>query len=342
MHELPAAAANARRDGPPWWAELARVQIQEPLREQTLATEVVRFGEIRRDVSSAVRAQYEENPYPRWLGLYGARPAPLLDCLAKDVDPALLADAPRIENPSVLIAGCGTGLHAISSARQYEGAQVMAIDLSRSSIAYGMRRSAELGVPNIAFMQGDLLNLAALGRRFDVIESVGVLHHLEDPAAGWRVLNDLLVPGGYIKIGLYSELARQHIVAARALVSELGLKGSLDEFRTCRQALLARPDEAIERRVVASDDFYSASGVRDLLLHVQEHRLDLEEISRLIAEFGLELLGLVLDESVRRAYRASEPEDATATSLAGWARFEAANPDAFAQMYQFWLRSNPA
>ena len=342
LHELRGAAMTARRDGPSWWAELARVQIEEPLCERALAADVVCFGEIKHDVSAAVRAQYEENPYPRWLGLYDARPAPLLDCLALDVDPVLLADAPRIENPRVLIAGCGTGLHAISSARQYAGAQVLAIDLSRSSLAYGMRRAAELGVENIDFMQGDLLNLAELGRRFDVIESVGVLHHLEDPAAGWRVLNDLLTPGGYMKIGLYSELARRHIVAARALVAELGLQGSLDDIRACRQALLARPEDSLERRVVASDDFYSASGVRDLLLHVQEQRLDLERIAGLIAEFGLQMLGFVLDESVRRAYRAGEPGDATATSLAGWARFEAANPDTFGQMYQFWLRSNPA
>ena len=65
-------------------------------------------------------------------------------------------------------------------------------------------------------------SVVRLERRFDVIECVGVLHHMEDPVAGWRVLRRLLEPGGYMKIGLYSERARRHIVAARAFLAARG------------------------------------------------------------------------------------------------------------------------
>ena len=39
-------------------------------------------------------------------------------------------------------------------------------------------------------MQADILDLAKLNKRFDIIESVGVLHHMENPMAGWKVLTD--------------------------------------------------------------------------------------------------------------------------------------------------------
>ena len=61
-------------------------------------------------------------------------------------------------------------------------------------------------------MQADILHLHHLGKEFDIIESTGVLHHMDEPMVGWKALVDLLKPGGLMKIGLYSDLARQHIV----------------------------------------------------------------------------------------------------------------------------------
>ena len=66
------------------------------------------------------------------------------------------------------------------------------------------------------------MRLGALGRTFDLIESNGVLHHMADPWAGWRVLLSLLRPGGFMRIGLYSEIARWGVVAARALIAQQG------------------------------------------------------------------------------------------------------------------------
>ena len=48
-----------------------------------------------------------------------------------------------------------------------------------------------------------------LNKKFDIIESAGVLHHMADPVAGWRTLTNCLKPNGLMKIGLYSNLARQ-------------------------------------------------------------------------------------------------------------------------------------
>ena len=66
-----------------------------------------------------------------------------------------------------------------------------------------------------------------------------MLHHLADPQAGWRVLLSLLRPGGVMHIGLYSELARQDVVRARAFIAERGYGQTADDIRRCRQDLFA-------------------------------------------------------------------------------------------------------
>ncbi len=66
------------------------------------------------------------------------------------------------------------------------------------------------------------MELGSIGRTFDFIDVSGVLHHMADPWQGWRVLLSLLRPGSTMQVGLYSELARQHVVAARKLIAERG------------------------------------------------------------------------------------------------------------------------
>src|SRR5262249_5099377 len=143
----------------------------------------------------------------------------------------------------VLVAGCGTGQHPIHIAQQFAGARVLAVDLSRPSLAYARRKTSELGLTQIEYAQADILNLGVLCRSLDLIEAVGVLHHLKDPQAGWRVLVSLLRPGGVMNIGLYSELARQDVVQARAVITERGYGPTADDIRRCRQDMFA-PDNA--------------------------------------------------------------------------------------------------
>ena len=85
-------------------------------------------------------------------------------------------------------------IRSIASQR-FRGVRVLAIDLSLSSISYAKRKTQELGLANIEYAQADILKLADISRTFDVIESVGVLHHLADPFAGWRTLLSRLRPG---------------------------------------------------------------------------------------------------------------------------------------------------
>ena len=296
---------------------LWRRLVEEPAKEA--AAEISAITPIADEVSQKVRAQYEENPYPRWhrAPAAGAFPLPrMLRSLFPHLERAKLAASAA---PRILIAGCGTGRHAAITAQLQPHGRILAVDLSRASLSYAMRRCAELGLANLRFAQADLLALGALEERFELIECSGVLHHLHDPMAGWRVLLSLLEPGGFMKLGLYSETARRYISAARAKVQGL-------DVRAARQRILELPAGDPARAVTHLPDFYCASGARDLILHVQEHRFSIPQLASASAALGVEFLGF------------ERPGRHMALTLEQWDAYEAAHPDTFASMYQFWVR----
>jgi SAM-dependent methyltransferase len=207
-----------------------------------------------------------------------------------------------------------------------------------SSLSYAKRKTGEMGVTGIEYAQADIMKLGSLERRFDVIESCGVLHHLADPLAGWRVLLSLLRPGGLMKLGFYSELARRDIVRTRAFIAEQGYGSSPEEIRRCRQDMMATSGDAALARMFRITDFYSTSECRDLLFHVQEHRMTLTGIDTFLRENGLVFLGFEIKPNFLRAYKLRFPEDAAATNLGQWQIFENENPDTFIGMYNFWIQ----
>src|SRR5256886_12917699 len=53
---------------------------------------------------------------------------------------------PASSDPArILVAGCGTGQNAIAAAKRFSDASVLAIDFSRASLAYAMRKTREIG-----------------------------------------------------------------------------------------------------------------------------------------------------------------------------------------------------
>jgi SAM-dependent methyltransferase len=319
-------------------ASLARRQIDEPADERRLGAEIPSLGEERPGVSAAVRAQYEANPYPRWVRMQSSFDAAPLHELLNEMFPG--GSFPVVQNPRMLVAGCGTGQNAIATAQRFTGAAVLAVDLSRASLAYAKRKTLELGLKNIAYRQADLLALGALGERFDLVECSGVLHHLEDPLAGWRVLAGLRKPGGLMRIGLYSEAGRRAVVRARELIAAEGLTPDLEGIRACRAAIRARAEhDPLLATLARNEDFYSASGCRDLMFHAHEHRFGLPQVESMIAKLGLRFLGFEFPDSGATAQRYLErfPEDPRRVQLGNWHRFEQEFPDTFSRMYQFWV-----
>ncbi|HEU4351001.1 MAG TPA: class I SAM-dependent methyltransferase [Burkholderiales bacterium] len=298
---------------------LVRRQIDEPSEEKRLAGTISSIESTDDPVSLKVRAQYEENPYPRWVRTQAV------------VDPVAQGGSPR-----VLVAGCGTGQHAVATALRFPGGSVLAVDLSLASLAYAKRKSAELGVANVEYRQGDILALGTLGERFDLIECSGVLHHMERPLEGWRLLASLRKPGGRMRIGLYSEAGRRQVVRARELIAERGFKPDPQGIRAARMQVRQDP---LLGQLARNEDFFSMSGCRDLLFHAHERRFTLPEVESMIAQLGLQFLGFEFPDSGLTARRFVErfPEDRNGVQLKNWHRFEQEFPDTFSRMYQFWV-----
>jgi SAM-dependent methyltransferase len=242
----------------------------------------------------------------------------------------------EVEAPNILIAGSGTGQHSIGTAAMFKGSNVLAIDLSLSSLSYAKRKTEELGIQNIDYMQADILDLGKIGRRFNIVESGGVLHHMDDPVAGWRVLTDCLKPGGLMKIGLYSELARQHIVEMRHEISKAGI-GSSDAAMKSFRTTVITSDQKHHQKILDSPDFYSLSTLKDLLFHVQEHRFTISKIQDCLAELGLKFCGFEGDKIVFH-FKLNHTGAGDPYNLDIWQAYEEANPRTFGGMYQFWCQ----
>lgn len=330
-------ASMLRYGDPSIWALLLRRSFLDTHAESRIEEDLPTLTAIADDTSARVRAQYEESPYPRWLTIDRRPPRPLREHLYR-VLPGVPLDGITDEPPRILVAGCGTGRHAIQTARRYENCEVLAIDLSRRSLSYAKRMARDLGVHNVRFGQADILALGRHAERFDLIESSGVLHHLADPIAGWRALRGLLAPGGVMRIALYSRRARAGFDDVRAAIP--AERTMIERVRAARRLVVALPDEHPARALLRTADFYATSGVRDALLHVCENTVDPLWIAKALDELDLSFLGFELpDPAILALYRRHRRDDHAGLDLATWDVVEAERPEIFLGMYQFWCRA---
>jgi len=330
LHALAAPGTLLAMRWPAYAVGLIRQQVREPLEEREDRDKIAALTTIQDRTSLRVREQYEENPYPRWT-------ANRLAALREDTRKQRGAAHSHQPGPigDILIAGCGSGQHSIEMAQYFPDARVLAVDISLTSVAYARRKTRELGLRNIEYAQADILELGVLGRIFDRICAVGVLHHLADPLEGWRILLSLLRPDGVMRVGLYSELARRPVIEARGLIAECSYGATAGEIRKFRQMIMRNWHEPRWRMLLNNADFYSMSGCRDLLFNVVEHRFTIPQIAAFLDEQGLSFLGFELDDSVIEKFHRQYPGADALTDLECWNAFEAANPHTFRSMYTF-------
>ncbi|MEP7275321.1 MAG: tetratricopeptide repeat protein [Betaproteobacteria bacterium] len=326
-----------------WPREMSALMVQvvaEPLEEATLAASLPLLTAIDDATSRRVRQQYEEHPYPRWVRAAPVEAARSFDAWLHAQFPGATFQPLRDAAGAVdlLIAGCGTGQHVVETARRFPRARIVALDLSRTSLAYATRKAREVGIANVEFAQGDLLGLAATGKTFDVIEAAGVLHHLAEPGAGWRSLAAALRPGGFMLAAIYGERARDVIVAGRDYATAHGYASTASDIRRFRQDALSAPADSQLSRLASYRDFHSTSECRDMLFHVEEHRTTLPAIKARLTDLGLRFVGFQVPPAIAAEYARRRPDDVARTNLDAWHAFETAVPAAFAGMYEFWVQ----
>ncbi|TAL30016.1 MAG: methyltransferase domain-containing protein [Alphaproteobacteria bacterium] len=307
-------------------ADVVRGQVLDYLALQEMADQIPTITRIEPGVSAAVRNQYEEFPYPLWK----AKPGNVTD---------EVAGAPlKKKGAKILVAGCGTGSEAVQAAMAFPESIILGVDLSRTSLAYGALKAREFNLTNIEFAQGDILNLSSIDRTFDGIFSAGVLHHMEDPVKGWKVLTGLLNPGGLMRVSLYSETARQNIVKAHDIIRKGGYAHTAEGMKAFRQDSPRLLPWEVFHEIARAEDYYQLAMYRDMLFHVQEHRFDLLKIRDIMAGLGLKFLRMNVSNSLIEKFRAAYPDDPDGTDLAHWHDFEQKHPDTFICMYQFWCQ----
>jgi SAM-dependent methyltransferase len=98
----------------------------------------------------------------------------------------------------VLDAGCGGGRYALIAGQC--GARVIGVDRSR---AVDKARSLCHGLENVGFLQADLTELPLPENAFDLVFSIGVLHHAADPRRAFELVARRVKRGGRLSIWVY-------------------------------------------------------------------------------------------------------------------------------------------
>lgn len=332
----PLSAEEARRLKPRALRDTIEPHIQTLTRQRMAAAAIAGLRALTDATSLKVAGQYERAPYPRWHSLQVSAAG----SLKRSIE--LLFPRERLVFMDgafdVLIAGCGTGQQALQAASAYgPAARLLAMDLSRASLGYAADMAAQHKVSNVEFLHGDILDCRHMERSFDIIESVGVLHHMVDWRAGWRALLDRLKPGGLMYIGLYSALSRRNILALRAQPDYPGPGCGDTAARQFRRKLLLRDDAMPGGELKASRDFYALAAFRDLTLHESEAHVTSADIADFLDTHNLVFRGFTLDAEITAEYLAAAPGRRLPGTLADWAAFEDAHPRTFDAMYRFWV-----
>jgi SAM-dependent methyltransferase len=197
----------------------------------------------------------------------------------------------------ILDAGCGTGVSTDYLALLNPGADILAVDISRGALEVArerLRRSR--GGARLARLrqeQRSLLDLAGEGP-FQLINSVGVLHHLHDPAAGLSALAGLLAPDGVMHLFLYARGGRWEIHRCQRAFAALGFHPDPEGVGMARQVLASLPENNPLRRCHESRwalDTRADANFADMYLHPQETSYDLDGLFALIEGCGLAFAG---------------------------------------------------
>jgi SAM-dependent methyltransferase len=217
-----------------------------------------------------VRRFYGEAPFPGYgardtlesLRLRGERSA-----LARLLDEAIPQDA------DVLDLGCGTGQMTIFLANGRR--RVVGADLTRASLAEAAEAARRFGVERALFVETDLRRPGLAEGRFDVVLSLGVLHHTPDPRAAFGALARLARSDGLIVVGLYNTFARLPHRLRRLVARLTGMR-----FVPFDPVLAGRERDPARR----------AAWLRDQYLHPEEHRHTLGEVQSWFGENDVEYL----------------------------------------------------
>ncbi len=314
--------------------EIIDIHLNEDEKIDNLKKKIKKFEEIENLSSIKVRNQYEKNLYPRWREIIDYKEMTIQDFINLEIMPNK-GSYPN-DSPDILIAGCGTGKELVTMAKIFKKAKFLAIDLSVNSLAYAKMKTIENNVDNVEFLQCDLLSLKKLNRKFDIIISSGVIHHMENPELGFKILSSCINKNGLMRLGLNSKLARRNIINIQKSIKDIVPKNiTNDSIRAVRDFIFSL-DSKSSFDVKNMRELYCLSSVRGLMMNFPEKSFSINEIKSLLNQSDLTFVGFT-DPKVKIIYKEEFPDDRSMLNLDNWAKFEEINNSAFIGMYQFWV-----
>uniref|UniRef100_A0A6C0LYB7 Methyltransferase domain-containing protein n=1 Tax=viral metagenome TaxID=1070528 RepID=A0A6C0LYB7_9ZZZZ len=272
--------------------DLHRMMVVEPAIEKEYI-KIIETDEIQDATSRMVANQYDEDPYPKWLGFHTFVHSDAIKFYAANDVPYIPSTSANLTHPNILVAGCGTGKDPLSLCHAFGNeCHIDAIDISIRALSYAYRRTKEYGLLNtIDYRQKDLLTLSCINK-YDIIRSCGVIHHTKDPELSLRKLVNALKPGGLLCLGVYSQRSRDRL-------HEIATRYNIDRTDRSRSNIVASHNLLIEKantngdlEILVFGDVHNYSMFRDLMFHVQERGYPLEWFKYVETEYGLTFLNM--------------------------------------------------
>lgn len=188
-----------------------------------------------------------------------------------DLDALLEED----EIETVLEIGCGAGWASNAMALHY-GKRVTAVDFTQKALQRAAEVAQRIGTADkLSFVHNDLFAFDT-DARFDLVLSIGVLHHTDDCRAAFDHIVKFIKPGGVLFLGLYHLYGRRPFLdLLQGICAAEGEEAALARFRTMT------PD--------IEDETHLRSWFRDQVVHPHETQHTLEQVMGWLDEAGLEL-----------------------------------------------------
>jgi len=204
---------------------------------------------------------------------------------------------PDRQDIRILDAGCGTGVGTEYLVHLNPLAKVTGIDISTGTLQVARERCSRSKADRVEFKQLSLYDVGQLSGEFDLINCVGVLHHLEDPLRGIQNLALKLAPGGLLHVFVYGELGRWEIRQMQKAIALLqgDQKGNYkDGVHLGRKIFASLPEN--NRLLKREKERWAMENQRDecfadMYVHPQEIDYNISSLKELIDASGLEFLG---------------------------------------------------
>jgi SAM-dependent methyltransferase len=193
----------------------------------------------------------------------------------------------------ILIAGCGTNQAAVI-AYNNPAAKVVGVDISQASLSHQLYLKDKHDLNNLDLRLLPIEELPTLGLDFDLVMSIGVLHHMADPLTGMKALAACVRPDGVIAASLYTKYGRAGVYLLQSVFRDLGLGQDEASLRMVKETLSVLPaDHPVQSYLPSMNDLHYDAGMVDTFLHGRDQSYTVEDCLDLVASAGLVFQGLL-------------------------------------------------